>query len=86
MIRPPPQVVRALAGMVRQYPDVLDFIHDWRMHELEALPLATQSPAVAQGRCQVLGELYKLLQSSPDFAAKPNGGTPYPSTHTDRSV
>jgi hypothetical protein len=86
MLRPSPQVVRALAVMTRQYPEVLEFVADWRMHELETLPLALQNSAVAQGRCQVLNELYKLVKESPDFAAKPNGGTPRNSTHTDRSV
>jgi hypothetical protein len=86
MIRPSPQVVRAFAGVAKQYPDVLEFVRDWKLHELEALPMATQNSAVAQGRCQVLGELYKLLASAPDLAAKPNGGTPFTSTHTDRSV
>lgn len=70
MIRPEPQVVKALATVVRQYPEVLEFIAAWRMHELEQLPSALNNAALMQGRCQVLGELYKLAKESPELAAK----------------
>jgi len=70
MIRPDPQVVKALATVVRQYPEVLEFIANWRMHELEQLPSALNNAALMQGRCQVLGELYKLAKESPELAAK----------------
>lgn len=86
MIRPTPEVVRALAVVAKQYPDVTEFLDNWKKHELEALPYALQNQALAQGRCQVLSELVKLVNSAPDLAAKPIGGTPFNSTHTDRSV
>lgn len=70
MIRPAPEVVKALAVIVRQYPDLLDWLEEWYRHELEQLPNAVNSPAVFQGRCQVLGELYKLAKDSPALAAK----------------
>ena len=70
MIKPEPQVVKALANVVRQYPELLEWIGEWRMHELEQLPSAVNNPTVYQGRCQVLSELYKLAKDAPSLAAK----------------
>ena len=70
MIRPSPEVVKAVAITVRQFPEVLEWLDEWRMHELEQLPNAVNSPAVYQGRCQVLGELYRFAKDSPALAAK----------------
>jgi hypothetical protein len=70
MIRPDERVIKALAVTARQYPEVLEFLRDWRQHELEQLPMAVNNPAPLQGRCQVLGELYKLVKEAPDLAAK----------------
>ena len=70
MIRPDEKVVNALAIMVRQYPELVEFFAAWRMHELEQLPSALNNAALMQGRCQVLGELYKLVKESPELAAK----------------
>lgn len=76
MIRPDERVIKALAVTARQYPEVLEWLRDWRQHELEQLPMAVNNPAPLQGRCQVLGELYKLVKDAPDLAAK---GKPSPS-------
>jgi hypothetical protein len=70
MIRPDPKVIKALAVTARSYPEVLDWLRDWRQHELEQLPMAVNNPAPLQGRCQVLGELYRLVKDAPDLAAK----------------
>jgi hypothetical protein len=70
MIKPEPQVVKALAASVRQHPDLLVWIEEWYRHELETLPSAINQPAVFQGRCQVLGELYRFAKDSPALAAK----------------
>ena len=70
MIRPDPKVVKALAITSRQYPEILKYLEDWRMRELEQLPNAINNAALMQGRCQVLGELYKLVKESPELAAK----------------
>lgn len=70
MIRPDEQVIKALANAVRQYPELLEWIALWRGHELDQLPSAVNNPAVYQGRCQVLGELYKLAKDAPGLAAK----------------
>ena len=70
MIRPDPKVIKALAVTARSYPEVVDWLRDWRQHELEQLPMAVTNPAPLQGRCQVLGELYRLVKDAPDLAAK----------------
>jgi len=70
MIRPDPKVIKAVALAVRQYPEILNYLEEWRMHELEMLPNAINNPAVSQGRCQVLGELYRFAKDAPSIAAK----------------
>lgn len=70
MLRPSPSVIKALANTVRQYPELLDWITEWRMQELESLPHAIKDPTLMQGRCQVLGELYRLAKEAPEHAAK----------------
>jgi hypothetical protein len=70
VIKPDPKVVKALAISVRQYPELLDWIKEWRYHELEQLPSAVNNPALLQGRCQVLAELYKFAKEAPEIAAK----------------
>lgn len=75
MIRPPPDVVKAIAITMRQYPEVLNWLGEWQRHELDRLPNVTQNVAFAQGRCQVLGEIYKLAQQAPDLVAEPTRGS-----------
>jgi len=70
MIRPDEKTVKALAIAVRQYPEIMEYIASWRTHELKQLPHAVNNAALMQGRCQVLGELYKLVKESPELAAK----------------
>lgn len=70
MIKPDPKVVKAFAVTARQYPEILEFLKEWRFHELEQLPHAVNNAALMQGRCQVLGELYRLVKESPELAAK----------------
>ena len=70
MIRPPPEVITALATSVRQYPIIAEWLKEWRMHELEQLPSVAQNTALAQGRCQILTELSKFVSESPEIAAK----------------
>ncbi len=81
MIRPTDEVVKAMALIVRQYPQVLTFLKEWKAHELEQLPFASGASAVSQGRCQVLAELVKLATNSPDLAAK-QPRSPTNPTHT----
>ncbi len=70
MIKPDPKIVMTVAAVVRQYPDFLEWLGEWRTHELDQLPNAINNPAVSQGRCQVLGELYKFAKDAPALAAK----------------
>jgi hypothetical protein len=71
MTRPDPELFRLIVTMAGQYPAVVDWLGAWRQRELETLPnVAPQAVAIAQGRCQVLTELVKLLQDSPELAAK----------------
>jgi hypothetical protein len=70
MIRPEPQLLKSLAAVCRQYPDVLDWLRDWQMQELHRLPSVLNHTAVAQGRCQVLSEIVDLISEAPAMAAK----------------
>lgn len=70
MKRPSPDVVRALAVSVRQYPELRAWVTEWYRHELEQLPSVGQNVALAQGRCQVLKQLHDLIEKSPDYAAQ----------------
>jgi len=70
-----PEVIQALANSVRQYPVIIEWLGEWRMSELERLPSVGQNVTLAQGRCQVLGELHKLLNESPALAAKSHRGS-----------
>jgi len=69
MKRPDPHVVKDLAGVIHQYPEVFKWITDWYHYELEKLPSVGQNVTLAQGRCQVLKELHDLMRKSPDMAA-----------------
>lgn len=69
MIRPDPQVIKALAASVRQFPVLLDWLREWEMQELRRLPQAVDNTGVFQGRCQVLGELTKFATDAPNLAA-----------------
>lgn len=75
MKQPTPEIIHALAQSVRQYPVIQEWLGEWRLSELERLPSVGQNVALAQGRCQVLGELYKLVSESPDLAAKSRRGS-----------
>ena len=73
MIRPDPELVEKLARISAHYPDVAKWLNDWRQRELEQLPnVAPNIVATAQGRCQVLTELCKLVNQSRDLTAQSN--------------
>lgn len=68
MVKPPPEVIVAIARASNM---LLPWITEWRQRELEQLPyVAPGSVATAQGRCQMLTELHRLVQDAPDVAAK----------------
>ena len=71
MISPKPEVVKSIATVSRQYPEILEWLKEWRDHELQPLPSVLQNTALAQGRCQVLSEITRLIEQSPEtFSAK----------------
>jgi len=71
MKRPSPEVVKAVAQIVKQYPEFAKWIQEWGSDELSRLPnVAAENVTLAQGRCQVLLELVKLVVESPELAAK----------------
>ena len=73
MIQPSATVVRALAHISQNVPAVRDWIVECADTELNRLPQTVNNMAVAQGRCQVLEELRKLLIDAPDLAAQSKG-------------
>jgi len=70
LIRPEPDVIKALAIIARQHPQALEWLEGWLNHELKQLPNVTQNVSLAQGRCQVLKEIYTVIKESPDNTAK----------------
>lgn len=68
MTRPPAEVVVALA---RTSHVLTPWLREWRQKELDQLPFAApNNVAIAQGRCQVLTEVLRLVQGAQDTAAK----------------
>lgn len=70
MVRPPPEILQQWGTIARQHPAVVQWVSDWYRRELEQLPYVGGSTSLAQGRCQVLTEMNKLLQDAPDLAAE----------------
>jgi hypothetical protein len=71
MKRPSPDTIKVLAALSRQYPALLEWLDSWYRHELENLPnLGSENVARSQGRCQVLKEVYDLIEKSPEYAAQ----------------
>lgn len=70
MIRPDPNVIKSVATAIRQYPEILGWLESLLTHELRRLPYAVDSPAVFQGRCQILSELTEFIKEAPAVAAK----------------
>lgn len=62
--------LKQLAAVAKMYPAATTYFREWKDKELEQLPSVTGNTMIAQGRCQVLMELVKLLQNAPDLAAK----------------
>lgn len=68
MQKPDPEVIRAFAYTAQNVPLVKKFIVDWEASELKRLPDTLNHTEVAQGRCQVLGEIVDLFDRAPDLA------------------
>ena len=70
MIRPDAKTLQSLATVSKQFPEILEFIDTWRLQELETLPSVLNNVTLQQGRCQVLGEITKLIKDAPSTSAK----------------
>lgn len=72
MTRPDKETLEQLARAVKHYPKVLEWIRAWRQSELDRLPNALDRVAVAQGRCQILNDLDRVIaEALQSLAAKP---------------
>lgn len=58
-----PEEKRAIAQVAKER-DFPGFIAKWLERELNELPYAKVDPTLNQGRCQVLMELKKLMESA----------------------
>jgi len=74
MIKPDEDVVRAFAHIAQNVPAAKAFIDEQYRTELERLPVANGSTGIAQGRCQVLQELHRLLNDAPAIVADAHRG------------
>jgi len=74
MIKPDEEVVRAFAHIAQNVPAAKAFIDEQYRTELERLPVANGSTGIAQGRCQVLQELHRLLNDAPEIVADARKG------------
>lgn len=75
MIKPSREVIEALAVVSRTHIVVRTWFEEWNAFELARLPTVSMNTAVAQGRCQVLGEIVDLIETSPALAAQPEPGS-----------
>lgn len=62
--------IQAIAQVAVHNPRFREWLREWYEQELNRLPSVLNNVAVAQGRCQVLAELSKVLDESPEMAAQ----------------
>lgn len=70
MKNPDTQEIQAIAQVAVHNPRFCEWLQSWYVSELERLPQAVNNSAVAQGRCQVLGEIIKVIKNGPEMAAQ----------------
>lgn len=75
MIQPDYQTQQLLLSLARQHPQLRDWFEAWKQRELSSLPYTGDKVHVAQGRCQVLTEVCKLLQVDSTMGAQPRRGS-----------
>jgi hypothetical protein len=73
MMKPDEEVIRAFAFTAQSVPAMKHFFTEWATIELRRLPVALNNTGVAQGRCQVLGEITDLFEQAPELAQPKNG-------------
>tara|TARA_R100001126_G_C4744205_1_gene109844 strand:- start:31 stop:240 length:210 start_codon:yes stop_codon:yes gene_type:complete len=69
MIRADERTLKAFAHIAQNVPIAVEWLESWRDLELDRLPQVIDNVAVAQGRCQVLGEIISLIKNAPDSVA-----------------
>lgn len=70
MRKPTDDEIRVLGRVAVNNPAFVEWLGQVRDVELNQLPHVVNATAVAQGRCQVLTELHKLLKQAPELAAQ----------------
>jgi len=75
MIQPDERVIAGFLHITQNVPAVKDWLIRCADTELDRLPQTVTSTAIAQGRCQVLQELRKLLEDAPELAAQSRKGS-----------
>lgn len=68
MITPDERVQHDVVRLRGNAQAFVEFVKQWHKHELDRLPYTQQATAIAQGRCQVLKELERLLSDDTDFS------------------
>jgi len=69
MIQADERVLKAFAHIAQNVPVAVEWFESWHSLELDRLPQVTNNVAVAQGRCQVLGEILSLVKKAPESVA-----------------
>lgn len=69
MKQPDKSQLQAIANVAVHNPRFREWLREWYALELDRLPSVTQNVAAAQGRCQVLAEIGRIIDQSPDMAA-----------------
>ena len=69
MIQADERTLKAFSHIAQNVPVAVEWLESWRDLELDRLPQVTNNVAVAQGRCQVLGEIVSLIKKAPESVA-----------------
>mgnify|MGYP003627011316 CR=1 FL=1 len=69
MIQADERTLKAFSHIAQNVPIAVEWLESWRNLELDRLPQVTNNVAVAQGRCQVLGEIISLIKKAPESVA-----------------
>lgn len=69
MITQSQDVIKALANITSQYPQLVEWLEVELKHEMDRLPYAVNNLAVFQGRCQMAKEILDFVKNSPVKAA-----------------
>lgn len=69
--RPTKEQIEDAAKVAKYNVKLVEFLTDWKEREFAELPMKKiEHVAVGQGRCQVLDELLKFIETAPETVAK----------------